>query len=376
VGDRVLKIIAERLKSCVRETDIVSRFGGDEFIILLKNIKSVEEIVDYVERILSALKEEMVINGKKYYVSGSIGISVYPDNGADLDKLIVYADMAMYNSKENGKDRFSFYNEDTNVAAEKFLTFKNELLNAIKKEEFDIFFQPQYDKNGKYYGSEVLVRWHHPQKGFLTPDKFISYAVKLGIMDKIDLYVFKKAVNFYKELYSKNLNPGVLSFNVTVNQLHKKSFYDELLFLLKENEIDAEHLNLEITEESVMKNVKLSVKMLKSIKSLGMGISIDDFGTGYSSMAYLKKLPIDKIKIDKSFVENIPASRDDVIITKTIIHLAADLGMKIIAEGVKTYEQFDFLKNTGCDYLQGEYFSMPVDRDEFEKMLKENNDFK
>lgn len=367
VGDKVLKILADRLKSSVRRSDIVSRFGGDEFLIILKGVHSVEDVALYAQRILSNIKREIVVNNKKYYLSGSIGISMYPENGEDLDKLIVYADVAMYKSKKDGKDRFNFYNSEFTKKAENFITLKDDILRALKKGEFEIYFQPQFDKNEYLYGSEVLVRWHHPVKGFLYPESFIPSAIEMGLIDKIDLFVFESAVKQYKEWYLKGYYPGVMSWNVTMYQLQKKEFLQQVKNIIQKYEIDPKILNLEITEESIMNDPETSIKMLNEIKKLGISISIDDFGTGYSSLAYLKKLPIDKIKIDQSFISDIPYNRDDVIITKAIINLGKNLDLLTVAEGVKNKIQRQFVIDKGCDFIQGEYYSMPICAEEFEE---------
>ncbi|GAB6075089.1 EAL domain-containing protein [Nautilia lithotrophica] len=371
VGDKVLKILANRLKECVRKTDIVARFGGDEFLIVLKDIHNIEDVAVRTQKILQKIREEIVIENKKYFVSGSIGISIFPDNGDDLGKLIVFADIAMYKSKNDGKDRFNFYNIEFNKKAENFITLKQEIIKGIEKGEFEVYFQPQFDRNEILYGSEVLVRWHHPKKGFMYPDEFIPLAIEMGLIDKIDLFVFESAVKIYKNWYEKGFNPGILSWNVTMYQLQKDEFFSQIKNIIDKYNINPNILNLEVTEESIMNNPKVSLEMLHLIKNLGISISIDDFGTGYSSLAYLKKLPIDKIKIDQSFVSDIPYNRDDVIITKTIINLGKNLDLKVVAEGVKTKIQRQFVIDKGCDFIQGEYYSMPINAKEYEeKYLK------
>jgi len=375
LGDKVLKILSERLRQSVRKTDVVARFGGDEFLIILKDIKNIEEVAEYAQRILNVLKKEINVEDKRYFVSGSIGISIYPDNGEDLDKLIVYADIAMYNSKKAGKDRFSFYTSEFNKQTDCYFTMKKEIIGAIEKKEFVVNFQPQFDRYEYLHGSEALVRWNHPKKGFLYPDKFIPQAIEMGLIDKIDLYVLETAVEIYKKWYDQGLYPGVLSWNVTMYQLQKKEFLSQVKDIISRYEINPSVLNLEITEESIMNNPEVSIKMLNMIKDLGISISIDDFGTGYSSLAYLKKLPVDKIKIDQNFISDIPYNRDDVIITKAIINLGKNLDLKVVAEGVKTKIQRQFVIDKGCDYIQGEYYSMPVGAEIFEeKFLRKVND--
>ena len=369
-GDEVLKIIAKRLKKCVRKSDIVSRFGGDEFVILLYDI-DIFEIVSILEKILNQIKQPVVIKGIKYYISASLGISISPNDGSDAEILIKNADTAMYKAKSAGKDRFEFYTKSMGEEANKRISLKNSLYQALEREEFRIFFQPQIDKTCKLFGMEVLIRWQHPVNGLISPAEFIPMAIEIGIIDKIDLWVIEHAMIQYKKWLQEGYNPGVISCNVTIFQLEKRDFSKDLKLLLEKHNFNPEFLNLEVTEESIMKNPEKSLRILNKIKELGVCVNIDDFGTGYSSLAYLKKFPVSKIKIDRMFIKDIPDDKEDMAITKTIINLAKSLNLRIIAEGVETEEQKEFVFSNGCDYIQGYYYSPPIDADEFEeKFLK------
>ncbi len=369
-GDKVLKIIAKRLKKSIRKSDIVSRFGGDEFVILFYDVNSFE-IINILEKILNKIKKPVILNDVKYYLSASLGVTIAPNDGTEAETLIKNADTAMYKAKSAGKDRFEFYTKSMSEEANKRINLKNSLYRAMEKNEFRIFFQPQIDKNNKLSGMEVLIRWQHPVKGLISPVEFIPLAIEIGIIDKIDLWVIEHSMIQYKIWLEKGYNPGVISCNVTIFQLEKKDFSEDLKSLLEKHSFNPEYLNLEVTEESIMKNPDKSLNILNKIRKLGVCVNIDDFGTGYSSLAYLKKLPVSKIKIDRMFIKDIPDDTDDMVITKIIIELARSLNLKVIAEGVETDKQKEFVFSNGCDYIQGYYYSPPIPADEFEeKFLK------
>jgi diguanylate cyclase (GGDEF)-like protein len=366
IGDEVLKIVAKRLKESVRETDIVGRFGGDEFVILI-NIKSTNEISELVNRILIELKQPIVIEHHQHFVSGSIGISIAPDDSTDLNELIQFADSAMYKSKNDGKDRYNFYNAQMTKDAKERFILKTTLHYALKNNELDIYFQPQIDKEDNLIGAEVLVRWNHPNKGIVSPYHFIPLAIELGIIDKVDLWVIENAIIQHTKWQQKGLKVGILSCNITMYDIEKDRFIDDIKSLIHKHNFNPYYLNLEVTEETIMKNPKKSIAVLNKLKNLGININIDDFGTGYSSLAYLKKLPISKLKIDKSFIKDIPQSKDDMAISKTIIDLAKNLNLEVIAEGVETEIQKKFLFDNGCNYIQGYIYSQPLKIEYFEK---------
>jgi len=375
-GDKILKEVANRLKNCVRQSDIVARFGGDEFVIQLNDVKNKNYVIIIAQRVLNSIKKPIQIGNHIHHLTTSIGISIAPTDTSNVEELLKNADTAMYRAKQNGKDRFEFFTKEMSEIAKERMHLRNVLHKLIENNEFLVYFQPQIDKNEKLYGSEVLVRGKDPYTGeIILPGKFISIAIETGIIDKIDLQVIEKAIIQYKNWEERGYNPGVISCNVTMFQIEKTDFATHLKRLLEKYNFNPDNLNIEITEESIMKDPEVSINMLKQIRQIGININIDDFGTGYSSLSYLKKLPVSKLKIDRSFIKDIPNNKDDEVITKIIINLAKSLNLKVVAEGVETKIQKDFVFENGCDYIQGYYYSPPLPADEFEKkFLKDKND--
>jgi diguanylate cyclase (GGDEF)-like protein len=372
IGDIVLKEVSKRLKNCLTKKDRIIRFGGDEFVIVLSHVNNKEELKKIADKILINIKKPIIINGKYFYISVSIGIANYPKDATDFDTLVRLADSAMYEAKKTGKDRYQFFQKEISEKIDKKLELKNHLRNAMLKDEFEIYFQPQIDKFEKTYGAEVLIRWNHPKKGLIPPTLFIPLAIEIGIIDKIDLWVIEEAIKQHIKWQEKGYFP-VLSCNVTICQLEKGEFANNLKNLLQKYNFDSQYLNIEITEEGVMKNPELSIKMIEEINNLGVKINIDDFGTGYSSFAYLKKFPVSKLKIDREFIKDIPYDKDDEIITRSMISVAKNLSLQSVAEGVENEIQKDFVFSHGADYIQGYFYSPPIPADEFEeKFLKDN----
>lgn len=371
VGDSILEVVSQRLKNVLRGSDIIARFGGDEFVIAVYGFKEIEDIEVIVQKIIDAIKQPVKIDNEVFEISASIGIALYPKDGATVTQLIKNADTAMYKAKRE-KSMFEFFTEEINKEFQKRVEMKKMINEGIKNREFIPFFQPQMDKDENLYGSEVLVRWKRGDK-FIFPNDFIPVAIEMGLIDQIDMIVMENALIQWKKWEAMSYKPGVISCNVTMHHIEKKDFLGFLKDLLQKYDFDPAKLNVEITEQSIMKNPDESVRVLKKIRELGIGVNIDDFGTGYSSLSYLKKLPIDKLKIDKSFIDGIPFDQDDVKITKTIINLSKEFNLRIVAEGVENKVQRDFLIENGCDYIQGYYYSPPVSAEEFEeKFLKGN----
>jgi diguanylate cyclase (GGDEF)-like protein len=369
-GDMLLKIISKRFREVLRKEDTIIRFGGDEFVVLML-FKKEEEILNVIERLYKKMQEKIILKNKEFNIGLSIGISIYPDDGEELDILIKNADMAMYEAKKKGKGRFEFFRHELSEKLEEKTELKNDLINAIKNEEFEIYFQPKIYKNENLYGSEVLIRWNHPKRGFLTPNVFLPVAYEKHLITDIDFIVLKKALKQYKKWENKGYKPGKISCNITTIDLENKDFIEKIEGILKENNFNAENLILEVTEENVMKNPEQNIEFLRKLRKLGIGISIDDFGTGYSSLSYLKKLPITELKIDRSFVKDIGIDYDDEEIVRIIILLGKVLNLKVVAEGVETKEQKEFLLLEGVDIIQGYLYSPPIKAEEFEeKFLK------
>jgi len=371
IGDEVLIDVSKRLKNCVREEDTVARLGGDEFTIILKNIKKIQDVSKITQKIIDVMRQPIMVDTHALCISTSIGISIYPKDATTSDILIKYADAAMYRAKDEGRDNFQYYKSSMTAHAFERALINTSLRLAIKEEQFIVCFQPQTNiANNKIKGMEALVRWQHPTMGLVPPEKFISIAEENGLITDIDKIVMKKAMKQFVQWYSDGLNPGILSLNLAMKQLNEDTFVDNLIKTMEDIEFNPLWLELEVTEGQIMENPELSIQKLQRISKMGIEIAIDDFGTGYSSLSYLKKLPLNKLKIDQSFVRDIPNDENNMAITKTIIALAKNLKFKLIAEGVETQEQKDFLIENGCELMQGYLFSRPIPAEDMTKLLK------
>ncbi len=370
VGDRVLKIIAKRLQEIIRHEDTLARLSGDEFTIIMEDLRHPEDATLLGEKILKTLSEAIVMNEQKLYVSGSVGISFYPQDATDAHSLLKYADTAMYRAKEEGRNNYQFYAPEMTELALKRIQMQTSLRQAIDNEEFIIHYQPQIktSKNA-LIGVEVLIRWEHPTIGLLMPDDFIPLAEESGMIAEIDQWVMETAMRQISLWYKEGLSPGVLGLNISIMQLDRINFLQQIEASLQNNDFDPTWLELEITESQMMKRPEEAITKLHQINALGIGISIDDFGTGYSSLSLLKRLPINRLKIDRSFIKDIPNDEEDVAIVTAIIALAKSLNLDLIAEGVETSEQKNFLIERGCTNIQGHYFSHPLTTEEMHTML-------
>ncbi len=369
-GDKFLKMVTHRLKNNIRRSDTLARVGGDEFTIIMEDIRSIEDSSLLAQKILNILVEPFDIDGRVLYISGSIGISLYPRDGKNVDDLLKYADTAMYKAKDEGRNNFQFYSSDMTEFALKRVAMKTSLREAIKKEEFVVYFQSQVDASiEKLIGMEALVRWEHPSMGLLSPIEFIDLAVETGMIIEIDNLVMKMAMKQVSAWYKEGLEPGILALNLTMQQLESDNFIQRLQDNIQSSEFNPEWLELEITEGQVMKKPEEAIVKLNQINELGIKIAIDDFGTGYSSLSYLKRFPINKLKIDQSFIKDIPHNDEDVAIVKAIIALAQSLNLDILAEGVETTIQKEFLLANGCKNIQGYYYARPMPSDEMKKYI-------
>ena len=370
VGDKVLQIIAKRLQSVVRKEDSISRLSGDEFTILIQDLKQVTDASFLAQKIISSLAEAINIENHTLYITSSIGISIFPNDGLDANNLLKYADAAMYKAKEEGRNNFQYYSSEMTEKAFERVVMEASIRKALDNNEFVVYYQPQVDgRTDKLVGMEALVRWLHPNVGLVFPDKFIPLAQETGLILAIDQWVMNSAMKQITKWYEMGLNPGILALNLSMRQLGQEGCVDKLGLMLKESGCRPEWLELEVTEGEIMKNPENAIDVLKKISNMGIELAVDDFGTGYSSLSYLKRLPIDKLKIDKSFVNGLPDDEEDVSIARAIIALAHSLKLSVIAEGVETKEQKEFLVENGCDFIQGYFYSKPIPSDEMEKML-------
>jgi len=366
-GDLLLNEVASILKECINDNDHVFRFSGDEFVLLCFNIKTKKQAIELAEKIMSFFIKAIVIDNHQLHVTASLGILLYHENPTDYENCLIYADNAMYRAKANGRNGYVIYNPILKEFFKDKLILKMDIEKALENNEFILYYQPQVDiKNGNIIGAEALIRWMHKEKGMIYPDEFIPIAEETGLISRIGEWVLREACSQVKKWQSINLDLIKVSVNLSSQQFLKSDLTGFVKDTLSKTGLHPEYLELEITERMTME-VDYAIKTLRELNDLGIKISIDDFGTGYSSLSYLKKFPIDYLKIDKSFVMDIMNDESDANIVGTIISMAHNLGLKVIAEGVEDKEQLRFLQLRNCDFVQGYYFSRPIPADVFEK---------
>ncbi|WP_434581431.1 EAL domain-containing protein [Sulfurimonas sp. NW15] len=373
VGDELLLEITKRLQKCIKNDDTLARLGGDEFAILHRNTTHFSTI-NLIESILIQMKKPFNIKNIEIYTTFSIGVALYPQDAKKASQLLRNAETAMYKAKDSGKNTYQFYEKKMTEMALQKIQLDADIRKALKNREFVSYFQPKIDaRNGKIVGLEALIRWIHPQKGLINPNDFIPFCEETGLILEIDKYMLTHSIKQILKWQQKGLEFGKVSVNVSTKKIESGNYIEELAYTVERLQFDTALLELEILEGQIMKDPQKSIDILNKIQNLGISVSIDDFGTGYSSLSYLKKLPVNKIKIDRSFITDVPKNKDDVAIVKTIISLAKNLGLQIIAEGVETKEQLDFLVQEGCYDIQGYFFSKPLPVDECEAFIIAKN---
>jgi diguanylate cyclase (GGDEF)-like protein/PAS domain S-box-containing protein len=366
-GDIFLKKVSERLASCLGKNDMLARMGGDEFIFLLKDYDDPDYVTTKAEEILNLFNDSFYVGNDELHTSASIGIAIYPDYPISMENLMIYADNAMYQAKEKGKNRYSVYTSGLLAGMEDEYRLETDLRRAVENNEFVLHYQPQIQpQTGVIVGLEALIRWQHPSLGLLPPDKFIKLAEDNGLINQIGKWVIREAASQNKEWQDAGFSPLKVSVNLSTQQFLTKDLVTFMEDTLEQTGLDPQYLVVEITEYMAME-YEYSLKVLEQLKEIGIGISIDDFGTGYSSLTYLNNFPIDYIKIDKSFVFEIMNDHPNAFIVKAIITLAHNLQMEVIAEGVETKDQLDILIDQQCDFVQGYYFSKPLPANEIEE---------
>ncbi len=360
-GDKLLQSIAKRLKNCVRSSDTVSRQGGDEFVVLLSELEQGEHASITANKILQAVAETHTIDQHALTVTTSIGVSIYPDDGLNVETLIKNADTAMYHAKENGRHSFQFFTPAMNVQAVERQSIEQALRRAMKLNEFTLHFQPKINlRTWQITGAEALLRWTHPERGVVSPAQFIPVAEDCGLIVPIGKWVLREACRQARAWVDAGLPLTTMAVNVSAVEFRDKAFLEGVLAILKETELDPNFLELELTESVLMKHADSTADILKKLRTLGVRVAIDDFGTGYSSLSYLKKFPIDALKIDQSFVREITTTPQETTIVAAVIGMGQSLKLRVIAEGVETLEELAFLQNHHCDEAQGFYCSRPV----------------
>ncbi|MCF6202287.1 MAG: EAL domain-containing protein [Methylococcaceae bacterium] len=370
-GDFLLQEVANRLSNWARDSDTISRWGGDEFIIMLDKMGSSSDVSYVVEKIKYSLSQPYTLNNQQVFVTPSIGISLFPDDGEDVNILLEKADAAMYNVKESGRNNFCFYSQSLETEAKERLLLETELRQALKNNEFEVFFQPQVSlSSSRMSGMEALIRWKHSKKGILSPDQFIFLAEESGLIVPMGQWIVKEVCQQLKLWKDKELPLIKIAINISARQFAQKDLVSMIIEEIELHNIDGNLLQLEITESMIIQDINLVVEVMEELKAVGVSIAIDDFGTGYSSFEYLKKLPIDKLKIDKSFIANVTNNLDDASIVQAVIAMAHNMNMEVIAEGVETEEQVKFLLKNKCDYAQGYLFSKPLSVEKVEAFIK------
>ena len=371
IGDRLLLEVADRLMTCIRNHDTVARQGGDEFVLVLTEQHDADETLTIVNRLLEVISQPWMNDGQEYGLSCSIGISCYPQDGDDPDALLRCADTAMYKAKASGRSTFHVYTPELNQVISERLELENSLRHALERDEFRVYYQPRIEvASSRIIGAEALIRWDCPGKGLIPPDSFISIAEETGLIIPIGQWILQEACRQNSAWQQAGLPPISVSVNLSPIQFRHAGLVQSVAAALQQANLDPACLELELTESFVMHDAERINIAMQSLKALGVDIAVDDFGTGYSSLSYLKRFPVDRLKVDKSFVRDIDSDPDDAAIVRAIITLGHALGLKVVAEGVETRAHLEFLQQHGCDELQGYYFSRPVPAAEMEAMLR------
>jgi len=370
IGDALLKQVAERLRNCLRDTDTVARLGGDEFIIMIPDAANVDVVGEVAQRVLTEFSRPFSDRDQEMYVSASIGISLFPRDGSDPEELVKHADRAMYSAKDSGRNMYRYFTEDLNHEVRERAMLESGLRRAIDRGELRLFYQPTIDLHTRQaMGAEALVRWQHPTLGLISPGKFIPVAEESDLIFRLGEWVLKAACKQLHEWQREGLALQV-AVNVSARQFRDPRLADLVMDVMSDARVDPRLVQIELTETAIMQDARASVMALERLKSRGVSISIDDFGTGYSSLSYLKRLPLDTLKIDRSFVRDIATDNNDAAIVRAIIGLARSLGKKVLAEGVEDDVQLSFLNNYGCNYGQGFLFGRPVAPEAFTELIR------
>jgi len=373
-GDELLQQVATRLLERLRNVDMIVRLGGDEFIVLLENINCADDAGHVAENIINDLNKPFYLlhdHNHDVHIGVSIGISLYAQHGTTPQLLMDHADAALYKAKASGRNCFAYFSEDLTLAAHKRIELESRLRNLIERNELLVYYQAQVDiTTDKIIGAEALIRWQQPTEGFTSPGQLITFAEETGFIAAIGAWILRETCRQGKEWLDAGLSPLVLSVNISPHQLRHNGMVSQVANVLKDTEFPAHCLELELTESSLMENPEKTRLTLENLRQLGIHLAIDDFGAGYSSLAYLKHFPVNTIKIDKSFIDDIPYKQEDMAISATIIAMGHILGFKVLAEGVETQEQLAFLQEKGCNSYQGYIKSQPLPAQEFEQLLR------
>ena len=374
-GDKVLQLVAKRLTEAVPRRDTIARFGGDEFVVLMRDCGIPTEAADTAQKLLNAIAQPVTLEEQEFHLTASIGIAAFPNDGQSVQTILKNADVAMYRAKEHGKNNYQFYSSQMNLHSFERLVLERFLRRALEQEEFQLYYQPKIDLvTGRVTGMEALLRWMHPGMGMISPTRFIPLAEETGLIVPIGAWVLRTACAQIRTWQKQGLPALRVAVNISARQFAHDDLHATIVRVLDETGLAPELLELEITESLTMDNPEHATMLLKKLKALGIRLAIDDFGTGYSSLGYLKRFPIDNVKIDRSFIMDIPDDEDDVAITQAVIAMSHSLRLKVIAEGVETVEHLEFLRKHGCDEAQGYLFGAPMPAADFVKLMLKRED--
>jgi len=376
IGDVLLQSVSNIVRKNISKNDLVARIGGDEFILVISDMQDKEALIALITKLLSEFRQELFIKGYTLRVSASIGVSIYPDDARETQDLMKYADMAMYKTKANGRDNFSFFTQAQNEIIHTEVEMVNDMQRAFYDNEFKLYYQAKVDaKTERIIGAEALIRWEHNEKGLIGPNQFIALAENTGFILNIGKFVIEESTQAIQRFTTLGFNNLIISINVSTRQFQNSDLYQDLQEAINISSIKKGQLAIEITEGILMNHLEASLITLNKIKSLGVSVYLDDFGTGYSSLSYLKKFPIDTLKIDKGFIDDINenSQENSVPLVNTILAMGKNLGIHVVAEGVESKFQLDYLKAIGCDTIQGYYFSKPIPEAAFIELLKKQN---
>ncbi len=369
-GDHLLKLVASRLAKNMRAEDTIARLGGDEFVILIEELEGIQGIIKIAKNTLKLFKKPFHIQDQDIFIEASIGISIYPNDGKNTDTLLRNADAAMYRAKEKGRNNYQFYTKALTDKAHERFTIETNLRQALERGEFELYYQPQFSLvDNTLTGVEALIRWNHPEQGLVSPASFIPVAEETGLIVPIGKWVLQAACMQHQAWLKEGYPPIKIAVNLSARQFHESGMVEMISNMLEETTMDSTYLELELTESIIMNDVESTIKILNELHWMGLEISIDDFGTGYSSLSYLKRFPIDRLKIDQSFIRDISINPSDAELVTAIITLARSMKLRVLAEGVETKEQLHYLKKQGCDEVQGYYYSRPVPAKELMRFL-------
>ena len=370
-GDALIRAVAERLAACVRKSDSVARIGGDEFTLILEDVSTTGDIVNVARKVIEVISKPVPFGSQQLFVGASIGIAVYPEGGEDIDSLLKHADMAMYQAKGLRGSAYRFYTEKMNVEATNQMYLEADLRRALRRGEFELYYQPRIGLGDeRIKGVEGLLRWNHPVRGLVKPADFIPLAEEVGLIVPIGYWAIYQACQDILSMDARGMDPIHLAVNLSFRQFLDEKFVQTVSNIIAEAGIDPWRLEFELTETAIMSNVEDTERCMQVIRALGPTFSLDDFGTGYSSFAHIQRLPIGALKIDRSFVSQVNLRPDDAIIVRAMINLAHGLGLKVIAEGAETREQVQFLRDHGCDQVQGFFYSTPVRFEDFTGLMR------